>query len=542
MKKLLSIFVLWSLVSFGQDKKISQLTPLPSVNGTELIPVAKSGANYYMSSNQLKTFIGQFDSTKFIPRAGTYSTYPLYGPIEFSTGTTALWQNSSTGSGFYLGSGNNSDLSSATNSGRAFFNRAEAKIESIDSSGAFGIVDVTPTNILIQTKSGTLELDGGSSPSTKSRFILSPNSAVIRGGTSFAGIQEYADYSANYTSLSHINKGYADGRYAPISGGAYLSSTLNAGKIYVGNGSNVGTAVTPSLSATPGTFSLATTGAFTFPDAATGTRGLLNSTDWDTFNNKQSALSGTGFVYQSGSTTSYSATIPNSALTNSTFTVNGTGMALGTSSTITARTTNALTAGTGLAFNSGTTFDGSAAKTLSIDNTVATLTGTQTLTNKTITSPTLNLGNTNPTANGSIGYDQTLKNITVGDGTNTSLIGLGSFTTYTPTFGGFSTNPASVVARYTIIGKRCDVWVTPNTDGVSNATNFTITLPFAAANTGSNNQVFVVRIENSGTYGTGLLVVVSNSNIANVFANTAGGAFTASGNKNVQFYISYEIQ
>jgi hypothetical protein len=54
--------------------------------------------------------------------------------------------------------------------------------------------------------------------------------------------------------------------------------------------------------------------------------------------------------------------------------------------TITANTTNTLTIGTGL---SGTSFNGSGAVTIAIDSTVATLTGTQTLTNKTLTSPTL---------------------------------------------------------------------------------------------------------------------------------------------------------
>jgi hypothetical protein len=49
-------------------------------------------------------------------------------------------------------------------------------------------------------------------------------------------------------------------------------------------------------------------------------------------------------------------------------------------------TTNALTIGTGL---SGTSFNGSAAVTIAIDSTVVTLTGTQTLTNKTLTSPTI---------------------------------------------------------------------------------------------------------------------------------------------------------
>lgn len=79
--------------------------------------------------------------------------------------------------------------------------------------------------------------------------------------------------------------------------------------------------------------------------------------------------------------------IGNSSLTNSSVTVNGTSIALGASGTITASTTNALTIGTGL---SGTSFNGSSAVTIAIDSTVATLTGSQTLTNKTLTNPTVN--------------------------------------------------------------------------------------------------------------------------------------------------------
>jgi hypothetical protein len=73
--------------------------------------------------------------------------------------------------------------------------------------------------------------------------------------------------------------------------------------------------------------------------------------------------------------------VGNTLLTNSSITVNGTAIALGASGTVTANTTNALTIGTGL---SGTSFNGSGAVTIAIDSTVATLTGSQTLTNKTI--------------------------------------------------------------------------------------------------------------------------------------------------------------
>jgi hypothetical protein len=88
--------------------------------------------------------------------------------------------------------------------------------------------------------------------------------------------------------------------------------------------------------------------------------------------------------------------IGNASLTNSSLTYNGVTVSLGGAGTITAANPNALTVGTGLQLDSGTTYDGSSARTISIDSTVATLTGSQTLTNKTISgsSNTLtNIGN-----------------------------------------------------------------------------------------------------------------------------------------------------
>lgn len=64
-------------------------------------------------------------------------------------------------------------------------------------------------------------------------------------------------------------------------------------------------------------------------------------------------------------------------------TINGTSFNGSANITITAANPNALTIGTGL---SGTSYDGSSAVTIAIDSTVATLAGSQTLTNKTISS------------------------------------------------------------------------------------------------------------------------------------------------------------
>lgn len=87
----------------------------------------------------------------------------------------------------------------------------------------------------------------------------------------------------------------------------------------------------------------------------------------------------------SGASNSFSS-IPNAALVNSAVTFNGVTVDLGSSGTITAAAPYALTIGTGL---SGSSYDGSFAVTIAIDSTVVTLTGSQTLTNKTLTAPVI---------------------------------------------------------------------------------------------------------------------------------------------------------
>ena len=130
----------------------------------------------------------------------------------------------------------------------------------------------------------------------------------------------------------------------------------------------------------------------------------------------------TGYVYGNGTsamtasttipTTALSGTVTNGQLANSAITINGSSVSLGGSVTVTATASNALTISTGL---SGTSYNGSAAVTIAIDSTVATLTGTQTLTNKTISGASNTLTNI---ANASL----TNSSVTVG----TTAIALGA--------------------------------------------------------------------------------------------------------------------
>ena len=140
----------------------------------------------------------------------------------------------------------------------------------------------------------------------------------------------------------------------------------------------------------------------------------------------------TGYVYGNGTsamtasttipTTALSGTVTNAQLANSAITINSSSVSLGGSVTVTATATNALTISTGL---SGTSYNGSSAVTIAIDSTVATLTGTQTLTNKSISGSTNTLSNI---GNASL----TNSSLTVG----TTAISLGSSSL---TLGGLTT-------------------------------------------------------------------------------------------------------
>jgi hypothetical protein len=80
--------------------------------------------------------------------------------------------------------------------------------------------------------------------------------------------------------------------------GKLAQTGLTDTQIFVGNASNVPAGVALSLNGTGGTFGLANTGILTFPNADTSTRGLLTSSDWNTFNNKVP----TGLITSSGLT------------------------------------------------------------------------------------------------------------------------------------------------------------------------------------------------------------------------------------------------
>ena len=178
------------------------------------------------------------------------------------------------------------------------------------------------------------------------------------------------------------------------------SQTSQNGKVLATNGSTtywaaVGVGSVTSIDVSGGATGLTTSGG---PITTSGTitlGGTLNVASGGT-----GATTLTGYVIGNGTsamtasttipTTDLSGTISNAQLANSSVTYNGVTVALGASGTITAASPNALTIGTGL---SGGSYDGSTPVTIAIDSTVATLTGSQTLTNKSMSGATNTFSN-----------------------------------------------------------------------------------------------------------------------------------------------------
>jgi len=186
--------------------------------------------------------------------------------------------------------------------------------------------------------------------------------------------------------------------------GTWRQFSLSGGVTTFSGGS---TGLTPNTP-TGGAVTLA--GTLIVPNGGTGATSLL------------------GYVYGNGTasmtasttipTTDLSGVITNAQLQNSSVTYNGVTVALGSSGTITATASNPLTIGTGL---TGSSYNGSAPVTITIDSTVATLTGAQTLTNKTMSGASNTFTNI---PNGALD-NSTISGVTLGSNLFALTIGTG---------------------------------------------------------------------------------------------------------------------
>ena len=221
-------------------------------------------------------------------------------------------------------------------------------------------------------------------------------------------------------------------------------------------------------------------------------------------------------------TTDLSGTVTNAQLANSAITINGSSVSLGGSITVTASNPYALTIGTGL---SGGSYDGSSAVTIAIDSSVVTLTGVQTLTNKSISGssntftniPNSGLTNSSITINGntvSLGGSTTVTasttgTLTFGTGlTGTSFNGSTNITTAIDTSVVATLNDTQTLTNKSMSGASNTFTNIPNS-ALSNSTISGVSL-------GSNLYTLTIGTGLTGTSynGSGAVTVAIDSTVA----------------------------
>ncbi len=120
-----------------------------------------------------------------------------------------------------------------------------------------------------------------------------------------------------------------------------------------------------------------------------------------------------------------------------------------------------------------------------------------------------------------------------------------TYINFAPSFTGFSVAPTVNTGdcRYKMLSRNtCHFIVYPSNLGTSNATTFTITLPFASANVGGiGGQTYIVQVYNNGGSATGVMRTRLNSNIADVYMANFG-TFTASSGKSLMCSIVYQTE
>jgi len=160
------------------------------------------------------------------------------------------------------------------------------------------------------TKTLTLNQQGGGTI-TASWSDLNTDAVTSVFGRTGAVVATSGDYSTTLVTEG-TNLYYTDARARAsnsfVAGsGAYNSTTgvitIPTNNNQITNGSNF--IILASLSATTPLSYNSSTGAFSISQSNTTTNGYLSFTDWNTFNGKQAALNGTGFVKASGTTISY---------------------------------------------------------------------------------------------------------------------------------------------------------------------------------------------------------------------------------------------
>lgn len=213
---------------------------------------------------------------------------------------------------------------------------------------------------------------------------------ILKGTTDHSILWDVAN--ANWTSTEHLN--IATGKSFKINNVSVLDATTLGANVVSSSLTSVGTLSSGTWNANViagqyGGTGVANTGRTITLGGNLTTSGAFATTITVTNTTNVTLPTGGTLVGSNDSgtvtNTMLAGNIANNKLTNSSVTINGTLINLGDTVSITSQVSNSLTVGTGLVLDSGTTYNGAAARTITIDNTVATLAGTQTFTNKTFT-------------------------------------------------------------------------------------------------------------------------------------------------------------
>jgi hypothetical protein len=345
----------------------------PTISIADNPTLPGTGAMLVPKGTTAETPLGVDGKMRFNTDTGTFDGYASGswrqfslsgGVISFSAGTTGLTPVAATTGAVTLGGTlivANGGTGATTLTGYVYGNGTSA----MTASTTIPSGDITGLGTMATQNANLVAITGGSINGTTIGITTAATgvftSLSSTGGSLNGSIGGTTPAAGAFTTLTSSSTTTLNG------------TTIPASKTLVDTDSSQ-TLTNKSMSGSTNTFT-------NLPNSALTNSSITIGSDTVALGGTLTTLSG---VSISGSTNTLS-NIGNSSLTNSSITINGSSVSLGGSVTVTATATSPLTIGTGL---SGTSYNGSTPVTIAIDSTVVTESGTQTLTNKSISGAT----------------------------------------------------------------------------------------------------------------------------------------------------------